>query len=79
MRRCNLVPILWPESPRKSALRSIATCARNMGVHTPHTIQRISVGMRKTEKRNPILVPLRKAVKNPIPQGRNHAVEQEAG
>jgi hypothetical protein len=36
-RRNALVPILWPGFPRKSTLRSIATCVRNVGVHIPHT------------------------------------------
>jgi hypothetical protein len=31
------VPILWSGFPRKSDLRSIATCTRSMGVHIPLT------------------------------------------
>jgi hypothetical protein len=50
MGRSNLVLNVQPESPRKSALRSIATCARSMGACTPHTIPRIVVDMRKTEE-----------------------------
>jgi hypothetical protein len=33
-RRSILVPNLWLGFPRKSVFRSIATCARGMGVHT---------------------------------------------
>ncbi len=39
-----LVPSLRARFPRELALRSIATCSRNMGSHIPHTIQRIVVG-----------------------------------
>jgi hypothetical protein len=71
MGRSNLVPNLWPESPRKSPLRSIATCARSMGgVHTPCTIPRTVVGMRKKERRKPISVPPREPERNPILQDR---------
>jgi hypothetical protein len=62
-----LVPNLRPGFPRKSVLRRIATCAKGMGARTPRTIPRIVVGMRKTERRNPISMPLRKAVRKPIP------------
>ncbi len=59
--RDTLVPIIWPGFPRNSVLRSIATCARSMGVHIPCIILVIVVGLKRTEKRNPISVPLRKA------------------
>jgi hypothetical protein len=62
-----LVPILWPGFPRKSVLRSIVTCARSMGAHIPHTILVIVVGSKRTERRNPISVPLRKADERVIP------------
>jgi hypothetical protein len=47
--------------PKKSALRSIATYARSMGVHIPCTTLVIVVGLRRTERRNPVSVLLRKA------------------
>jgi hypothetical protein len=53
--------------PTKSVSKSIVTCARGMGAHTPRTIPRIVVGMRKAERRNLILVSLRKAVRKLIP------------
>ncbi len=56
-----LVPILRSGFPRKSALRSIATYARSMRVHIPRTTLVIVVGLRRTERRNPVSVPLRKA------------------
>ncbi len=64
--RSVLVLSLRPVFPRKSVLRSIATCARSMGARTPGTIPGIVVGMRKTERRNPISMQLRKAVKKQI-------------
>jgi hypothetical protein len=39
--------------PQKVITKNIAACARSMGAHTPSTIPRIVVGMRKTEWRNP--------------------------
>jgi hypothetical protein len=39
---------------RKSTLRSIATCARSMGLHIPCTTLVIVVGLKRTERRNPI-------------------------
>jgi hypothetical protein len=56
-----LVPILRSRFPRKSALRSIATYARSMGAHIPRTTLAIVVGLRRTERRNPVSAPLRKA------------------
>jgi hypothetical protein len=53
--------------PRKFVSRRIVTCARGMGAHTPCTIPGIVVDMRKTEKRNSISMPLRKAVRTTIP------------
>ncbi len=49
-----LVPILQPGFPRKSALRSIATYARSMGAHIPRTTLVIVIGLRRTERRNPV-------------------------
>jgi hypothetical protein len=62
-----LVPIPRSGSPRKSALRSIATCARSMGVHIPCTTLVIVVGLKRMERRNPISAPLRKAERKVIP------------
>ncbi len=57
----------WPGSPRKSALRSIATCVRNMGAHIPCTTLMIVIGSKKTERRNPISARPRKAGIKVIP------------
>jgi hypothetical protein len=62
-----LVPILWPGFPRKSALRSIAAYARNMGVHIPCTTLVIVVGSKRTERRNPVSALPRKADIRVIP------------
>jgi hypothetical protein len=61
------VPILWPGFPRKFALRSIATYARSMGAHIPHTTLVIVVGFRRTKRRNPVSLPPRKADIRVIP------------
>jgi hypothetical protein len=45
-----LVPTPWSGFPRKSALRSIATCARSMGAHIPCTTLMILVGLKRTER-----------------------------
>jgi hypothetical protein len=47
--------------PRKSALRCIATCARSMGAHIPCTTLVIVVGLKRTERSNPISMLLRNA------------------
>jgi hypothetical protein len=47
-----LVPIFRPGFPRKSALRSITTCVRNMRVHIPRTTLVIVIGSKRTERRN---------------------------
>ncbi len=65
--RSILVPSLWPGFSRRSILRSIVTCARSMGACIPHTILVIVICFRKTERRNLVSVPLRKAVRKPIP------------
>jgi hypothetical protein len=62
-----LVPILLPGFPRKSALRSIATYARSMGAHIPHTTHVIFVDSKRTEKRNPVSAPPRKVDIRVIP------------
>ncbi len=62
-----LVPILRPGFPRKSNLRSIANFARSMGAHIPCTTLAIVIGLRRTERRNPVSAPLRKADKKSIP------------
>jgi hypothetical protein len=64
--RSILVPILWSGFPRKSNLRSIATYARSMGVHIPLTWLVIVVSMRKTEQKNLVSTPLRKAERKTI-------------
>jgi hypothetical protein len=61
------VLILRPAFPRKSNLRSIATCVRNMGVHITLTRLVNVVSMRKAELKNLVSVPLRKAVRKTIP------------
>jgi hypothetical protein len=60
---------LQPESPRKLTSRSIATSARIMEAHIPHTTQRIVVGTRKMEQKKLISVPPREANRSTIPQG----------
>jgi hypothetical protein len=62
-----LVPSLRPGFPRRSVLRSIATCARGMGARIPCKTLVNVVGLRKTERRNPISTLLRKAVRKQIP------------
>jgi hypothetical protein len=64
--RSALVPIPQSGFPRKSALRSIAICARSMGAHIPHSTLVIVVGLKRTERRNLISAPLRKADKKVI-------------
>jgi hypothetical protein len=53
--------------PRRFAFRSIATCARSMGARIPCTTHVSVVGLKKTEMRNPISAPLRRAVRKVIP------------
>jgi hypothetical protein len=62
-----LVPILRFGFPRKSTLRSIATYARSMGAHIPPTTLEIVIGLGRTERRNPVSAPLRKADIRVIP------------
>jgi hypothetical protein len=62
-----LVPIIWPGFPRKFSLRSIATCVRNMGAHIPCTTLVIVEGLKRTERRNSISAPPRKADIKVIP------------
>jgi hypothetical protein len=61
--------VLIPRSvfPRKSDLRRIGTCVRNMGAHIPLTRLVNVVSMRKMELKNLVSVPLRKAVRKTIP------------
>ncbi len=65
--RSTLIPILRPGFPRKSVLRRTATCARSMGAQIPPTILMIIVCSKRTERRNPISAPLRKAEEKVIP------------
>jgi hypothetical protein len=60
------VLILRSAFPRKSDLRSIATCVRNMGAHIPLTQLVIVVSMRKTELKNLVSMLLRKAERKTI-------------
>ncbi len=53
--------------PKKSALRSIANYARSMGAHIPCTTLVIVVGLRRTERRNPVSALPRKADTRVIP------------
>jgi hypothetical protein len=62
-----LVPILRSGFPRKSDLRSIANSARSMGACIPCTTLVIVVGLRRTERRNPVSAPPRKAGIRVIP------------
>ncbi len=64
------VLILRPVSQRKSVLQKIATSARNMGAHTRPIVLTSVVSMRKTELRNLVTVPLRKAVRKVLPLNR---------
>ncbi len=64
----NLVLKLQSESQRKLVPRNTATFAGSMGAHTGHTILEIAIGLRKTERKNPISGLLSKAERNPIPQ-----------
>jgi hypothetical protein len=61
-----LVLSLLPGFLRKSTSGSIATCAKSMGAHLPRRTLVICVGLRKTERRNPNSMPLRKAVRKQI-------------
>jgi hypothetical protein len=62
-----LVLILWSGFPRKSDLRSIAYSARSIGAHIPRTAFAIVIGLRRTERRNPVSAPLRKVDIKAIP------------
>jgi hypothetical protein len=52
---------LLTKFPRKLAMRSIATCARYMGVRIPSTTHKIVVDTRRMETRNPTSEQPRKA------------------
>jgi hypothetical protein len=60
-KKCPGADSIAPGFPRKSALRRTATCARSMGVHIPSTTLVIVIGLKRTERRNLISAPLRKA------------------
>jgi hypothetical protein len=64
----DLVQNLLTRCLRKLILRSIATCARNMGAHIPCTTHKIVVDTRRMEKRNPTSKQPRMVQENPIPQ-----------
>ncbi len=64
------VLILRPVSQRKSVLKKVVTSARNMGAHTRPIILTSVVSMQKTELRNPVTAPLRKAERKIIPLNR---------
>jgi hypothetical protein len=57
----------WSGFPRKSILRSIATFPKSMGVCIPRTTIVIFVGLKRTERRDPIFAPLRKVERKVIP------------
>ncbi len=61
------VLILRSAFPRKSDLRRIATCVRNMGAHIPLTRLVNVISMRKTGLKNLVSAPLRKAIRKTIP------------
>jgi hypothetical protein len=61
------VLILWSAFPRKSNLRRIVTCVRNMGAHIPLTRLVNVVSMRKMELKNLVSALLRKVVRKTIP------------
>jgi hypothetical protein len=63
-------PVMVPQSrlTRKSVLRSLASCARNMGAHILHTLPKIAASMRKTGRQKLISTPPRRQVRNPIQQ-----------
>jgi hypothetical protein len=65
--RNTLVPILRSGFPRKSTLRSIANYARSVGAHIPCTTLVIVVGLKKTDRRNPVSTPPRKVDIRVIP------------
>jgi hypothetical protein len=64
------VLILRPTFPRKFVSPKIATSARSMGARTRPTIPVSVVSMRKTELKNLVSVPLRKAEREVIPRTR---------
>ena len=64
----DLVLTIVAESQRKLVPRNFAIFAQSMGARTGRTILEIAVGSRKTEWKNPVSAPLRKAERNPIPQ-----------
>ncbi len=49
--------------PKKVRFAKVATSARNMGAHTRPIVPTSVVSMRKTELRNLVTLPLRKAVR----------------
>jgi hypothetical protein len=58
-----LVSIFWSGFPRKSALRRFAACVRNRGAQIPRTTLVIVIGLKRTERRNPLSTPPRKVDK----------------
>ena len=64
--RRDLVLTIVPESQRKLVPRNFATFARSMEARAQCTILEIAVGLRKTERKNSISTPLRKAERIPI-------------
>jgi hypothetical protein len=72
--RSALVPIPRLGFPRKSTLRSIATCARSIGAHIPCTTLVIVIGLKRTERKNQVSLPAKKGGHkgNPV----NHNIMQ---
>jgi hypothetical protein len=60
------VLMILPAIPRKSVSQNIVTYARSMGAHTRPTIPVSVVNMRKTELKNLVSAPLRKAEREVI-------------
>ena len=52
--------------PKKACAKKHCNLCKKLGVHTGCTILEIAVGSRKTERKNLISAPLRKAERNPI-------------
>ncbi len=63
-------PVMVPQSrlTRNSFLRSLASCARNLGARILRMLPKIAASMRKTEQQKLISTPPRRQVRNPIQQ-----------
>jgi hypothetical protein len=63
-------PSTMPQSrlTRKSVLRGLASCARNMGARILRTLPKIAASSKKTGWQKPISAPPKRQVRNPIQQ-----------